>query len=206
MDGSATAPLAPAPAMGAPCTLTQRGSGKHGSASGILRQARAFQITIEMAPAWAFESGDDVILVCGEPGERAAALARFKHAAGANAVFTRLSPWRPIDTRSYVRYRTHARANIRRKTGNLRASVVDISLGGLALEVDQVPGAARLDVRVGTGHAAPFLSCRIVTQRPVGDRVMLHLAFEDLDAQSRTYVEHLVAELCATLEPILLAS
>lgn len=123
--------------------------------SAALPLARSTDADFSSPSSWAgvcVGSSDDVILACGDPGERVAALARFKQADGPTAIFMRLRPWRARwIIRSYVRYYTHARATIRRKTGNLRASVVDISLGGLALELAQVPGAARLDVRVGTG-------------------------------------------------------
>jgi hypothetical protein len=171
-----------------------------------LEQARGFQVAMAMLGVCPFEPEDDVMIACGELGQRVAALARFKHLAGSTAVFTRLSSWRAVDTRSYVRYRTNARANIRRKSGNLRATVVDISLGGLALEVEELPGPARLEVRVGTRHNAPYLPCRVIRQREHDGHTVLHAAFEPLDVRSRSYVERLVAELCSALEPALLAS
>jgi hypothetical protein len=184
----------------------QRGADAPRSASGVLQHARGFQMAIEIGVACPFEPGDDVLVTCGDLGNRVATLARFKSMDGRSAVFTRLSPWRRVDTRSYVRYTTHARATIRRKIGNMHATVVDISLGGLALEVAERPGAARVDVRIGTRYGAPYLPCRVISQRDHGGRVVLHLGFETLDAQSRSYVERLIAELCTAFEPSLLAS
>jgi hypothetical protein len=206
MDASAPAPPATAPVAGVPCTIVQRNADTPRSAAGLLEQARGFQVALAMLGECPFEPEDDVMIACGELGQRVAALARFKHLAGSTAVFMRLSPWRAVDTRSYVRYRTNARANIRRKSGNIHGTVVDISLGGLALEVEHVPGGASLEVRVGTRHGAPYLPCRVIRQREHDGHTVLHVAFERLEAQSQLYVERLIAELCNALEPALLAS
>jgi hypothetical protein len=194
------------PGAGDLTSVVQRGVASPVSAEGTFAGQRGFQVMVTFTGGCPFTAEEDVLLACGEMGGRIAALARFKELRGSNAVFSKLSPWRPVDTRSHPRFQTHMRANVRRKTGNLHGTIVDISRGGLSLAVDEVPGGAAFDVRVGTRHGSPYLPCRLLSRQERDGHTVLHLRFESLDAPSGAYVERLVGELCTAMEPGLLAS
>ena len=204
MSEKDAAPLAPS--AGDLTTLIQRGVPSPLSAEGTFAGQRGFQFMVAFSGACPFTEDEDVLLACGEMGYRIAALARFKELRGTTAVFSRLSPWRAVDSRTHPRFRTQMRANLRRKIGNLHGTVLDISRGGLSLAIAEVPGGVDFDVRVGTRHGSPYLPCRLVTQRERDGDTVLHLRFEPLDKQGSDYVERLIGELCAAVEPGLLAS
>jgi hypothetical protein len=191
------------PAPGAPAVVALRGGGA--SSDGAFRSQRAFTVTLALQSVPCVE-GDDVIIACGPVGSRVAALARFLSFADGHARFARHSAWRSVDTRRHQRYRTQMRANIRRTEGNLHATVLDVSRGGIALAVHDMPGRNRFEVRVGAKHGAPYLPCRLVSASERAGETILHLSFEALDQSGTAYVESLVTELCAALEPELLAN
>jgi hypothetical protein len=200
MDDNEAA-IAQAPGAGVATTMVQRGVSQPLSAEGLFAGQHAFRVSIAMTEICPFEAGEGVLLACGEIGDRVAALAAFQGFAEGVAVFTRLSPWRPVNTRRHPRYRTELRANVRRKAGNLHATVVDISRGGLALTVDELPGVADFDVRVGTKKGSPYLPCRLIYQRDDAEGKLLHIRFREMDGAMCAYVDRLIGELCTAMEP-----
>ncbi len=203
-DNEGAAPRVPE--KGDLACASRRGIANPATCDGTFIGQRAFTVSISIDGACPFEPGDDVLIAAGPVGERLAALARFNHGKDGTAVFNRLSPWRPVDSREHPRFRTQMRANVRRKAGNIHGTVLDVSRGGIALAVDEAPGLAHFDVRVGTTHGSPYLPCRLVSQRERDGQLVLHIRFGELDAMSAAYVDRLVGSLCEAMEPALLAS
>jgi hypothetical protein len=203
MDSSES-PEVRTPLAGDNVVVSRRG-GLAGNREGIFVGQRGFTISLRLEGN-AFADGEDVLMACGPVGFRAAALARAVGEEGGIARFTRLSAWRAVDTREHPRYRTQLRATIRRTSGNVHGNVLDISRGGAAIAVSELPGGNRLEVRVGTSHKAPLLPCRVVSFTDSEAQTVLHLRFEELAPPAVAYVDQLVAEVCSAMEPGLLAS
>lgn len=199
MDDNEAA-IAQAPCAGVATTMVQRGVARPLTAEGLFGGQRGFHVTVALTEACPFAPGEGVLIACGEVGDRVAALASFQSAADGAASFTRLSPWRPVNTRRDPRYRTHLRANVRRTTGNLHATVIDISRGGLALAVAELPGVADFDVRVGLAKGSPYLPCRLISQRDSAEGKLLHIRFRVMDGAMRAYVDRLVGKLCTAID------
>ncbi|MGH2633652.1 MAG: PilZ domain-containing protein [Tepidiformaceae bacterium] len=203
MDDVTPAPLVPAD--GDATIVMQRGVGSPLSWEGAFAGQRGFQISVSGADQCPFEAEEDVLLASGKLGNRIASLARFKGVHTGRAIFTKLSPWRPVDTRANPRYRISMAASVRHDAVEFPASVLDVSLGGAALVMETAPAAQMFDVRIGTRPDAPFLPCRTVSRQEQGGSEVLHVRFGTMTVQSHNYVAQLVGDLCASLEPGLMA-
>ncbi|WP_322795137.1 PilZ domain-containing protein [Tepidiforma sp.] len=187
------------PRVGAPAAVIPRGGAPGGH--GTLAAERLF--TIDLAAAdipWQY--GDDVIISVGEPGAAVAALARFREARPCHAIFTRQSPWRPFDRRAFARYRVRLEVLIPAPPGPIHAAIVDLSLGGCAVEAPAPPppGSPVALTLLETSHLPPFPAA-VVRSRPAGEALHLwHLRFEPLEPRARTFLQDLVAALAAALQ------
>ena len=193
------------PRAGDATTVMQRGVGSPLSWDGVFETQRGFQIAVRGTAECPFETEEDVLLASGPLGNRLASLARFKGLNAGRAIFTKLSPWRPVDTRADPRYRTHMSAFVRGESVEVAASVLDVSAGGaaLAMECDIEPrtGTEMLDVKIGTRPDAPYLPCRVISRSDGGAAKLLHVRFGTMTVQAHAYVSQLIGELCAALEP-----
>ena len=202
-EANSDAPLIPE--AGDATTVMQRGVGSPLSWEGSFDRQRGFQIAVNGSDVCPFELEEDVLLASGRIGSRLASLARFKGLHGGRAIFTKLSPWRPVDTRANPRYRTQMSAQVRDDSVDLPAVVLDVSLGGAALAMTAVPQGLMFEVKIGTRPDAPFLPCRLVSRSEQGEAEVLHVRFGTMTVQSHASVAQLVGELCAALEPSLMA-
>lgn len=77
-----------APGAGDLATVMQRGAAAPVSAEGTFTGQRGFQLMVAFTGGCPFTGEEDVLMACGEMGERIAALARFKELRGTTAVFS----------------------------------------------------------------------------------------------------------------------
>jgi hypothetical protein len=185
---------------GSPVEVLPRGGGGPWC-EGILHASRGFVVEVTFEGRWPLKDGQDVILASGSPGNRVAALARFWLVKGNAAIFKRMSPWRPVDTRAFTRFAVQLRAHVRDDSGNNRwtGATIDLSLGGLAVTVPGTVGSGIVEVALG-GPDAPFLPCRVVGVDEEDDGTVLHLAFISAGEAERAVIQSLVDELSFALE------
>ncbi|MEJ5221376.1 MAG: PilZ domain-containing protein [Tepidiforma sp.] len=187
-----------APVIGAPAIVIPRGEAPGGRGTLAAERLFAVVVAVDEAP-WQY--GDEVIISVGERGAAVAALARFREARPGQAVFTRQSPWRPFDRRAFDRYPVAIAAAIAAPSERLPATIVDLSLGGCAIEVEAPappPGTA-LDLE-WPGLAAPVRAVLVRSRLAAGSRHAWHLRFEPLTPEAETVLRQLIAALAAALE------
>ncbi len=146
------------------------------------------------------------MIACGPIGERVALLARVRDVGDGRAVFVRQSPWRAVDTRSFPRFPTNVPAVLVVGDERINGTVVDVSLGGMAIEVEQPIEAESLDVRIGEDGEPSLLPCLVVSKQQRPDRTVLHVEFGILGDEAAVCVERLVADVSDGHERELLAS
>ncbi|MCL6644670.1 MAG: PilZ domain-containing protein [Dehalococcoidia bacterium] len=134
-----------APVIGAPAIVIPRTEAPGGRGTLVADRLFAIVLAVPHAP-WSY--GDDVIVSVGERGSTVAALARFREARPGQAVFTRQSPWRPFNRRAFARYTVSIAAAVTAPPARYPAAIVDVSLGGCAIQVPEPPPG---------GDAAVFL-------------------------------------------------
>lgn len=184
------------PVIGAPAVVIPRAEAPSGHGTLVADRLFAIVLAIPHAP-WQY--GDEVIVSVGERGATVAALARFREARPGEAVFTRQSPWRPFNRRAFERYPLRVVVALDSDPG-LPATIVDVSLGGCAVEVaaSPAPGSA---VHIHWPGSPGPIAARVVRHRPLrGDLSTWHLQFEPLDPGAQAFLANLVAELAAALE------
>jgi hypothetical protein len=180
---------------GCTVSIVLRGEGKVTAGEGKLGASRGFGIEVELRATAYLKPEAEVVLAAGEPGSRAVALARFKQMRGNTAIFMRQSPWRPVDARSFARYPARIRATVH-GTGDgqeVKATTLDISLGGVAVSVRGQVALEELEISLGRG--AERLPCHVVSARPGKGATILHLAFGELSDEALSRIEQLVARL-----------
>lgn len=150
------------------------------------------------------EPGTDVMLTCGPAGERVAMLARFREIRGDRATFVRQSPWRSVDTRAYPRFKTNLEASVLVRGTVTPARILDLSLGGMAIEVPSALGADSVEVQAGP-HA-PRIPCMVVSSHDKDGAHRLHVEFGILGDVESTFIERLVASVSRGEERELRAS
>jgi hypothetical protein len=193
-------PIASAAEPGAPVEVLPRGCDGAPWCKGTLGASRGFVIEVEVEGSWPLNGGEDVILASGPTGSRVAALGRYWRRQGNTAMFKRMSPWRPVDTRAFTRFAVQLRAHVRDDSGanSWKGSTIDVSLGGLAVAVSGTIGSEIVEVALGDEQS--FIPCRIVGTRETDDGTVLHLSFANAGAPEHEFIQALVDELSAALE------
>ena len=200
-----SAAIAHAPTAGDPATVLRRGIPAGDVCVGSFVAEHAFNVSIEFEGLPSFiEPGQEVVIACGPIGKRVVLLARFRELRGTRAMFVRQSPWRPVDARLYRRYRTAISATLDAGGEPQPGRIVDISLGGAAVECEASRSVRRISLSF---EGMPEqLRCRVVNQDERDGHRVLHLQFEALSDAGRAHVRHLVEALGAEVEAELLAS
>lgn len=136
----------------------------------------------------------EVVLVAGEPGARLTARGRLAVRQGPSAEFVLESAWAPLDRRVYDRYPARLRGGIRTSGDpeEFFAVTLDVSLGGVAVEVLEDPGVDEVELSTGFVDNPPFVPCEVVSRRVLKETTILHLRFGGLDAVQRRHVDSLV--------------
>lgn len=136
----------------------------------------------------------EVVLVAGTPGSRLTARGRLAMRQGSDGEFALDAPWAPLDRRVYDRYPARLRGGIR-TAGDAEeffAVTLDVSLGGVAIEVLEDPGVDEVELSTGFVDSPPFVPCEVVSRRILRETTILHLRFGSLDAAQRRHVDSLV--------------
>ncbi len=165
---------------------------------GSLVEERDQLVVLQMQEPYFLATGSRVRLFCGDPGARAAIDATVTDPyAPSGAIFGKAGDWWPADTRASERYPARLRSGVRTpgSENEILGVTVNVSLGGLAVEVFEPPGDERIEVAVGLQEELEYLPCEVVCAREGPDTVLLRLRFVDLDEQQADYVARLVEDV-----------
>lgn len=146
----------------------------------------------ECPPAW--DAGHDVILVTSAAGVRRVAAAEIARVRGPVAVFRLSTPWRRFDGRANPRYAAGLKVEVRSMLGQMRqeGTVLDISLGGMAVAVATKPAGRQVEVIASSGPFGATLAAEVLANDAVNEQVILRLRFSDLSSSARSFVRNLV--------------
>lgn len=136
-------------------------------------------------------------VICGAPGGRFTAPARFVANNATVAAFKIAADWRPLDLRRSPRFATDLKCEVRSILGNSRQAgrVIDVSSGGAAVAVDTKPGGSRVEVVIwANGYTATVL-CEVVGTVEAGTETVMRLRFKDLTPPQAAFVRQLVQRL-----------
>lgn len=150
---------------------------------------------VRLPSPWLGEVGEEVVIITGEPGSRLLASGALVQARASVASFELKTRWKPLDLRTEARYPASLSAEVRSVLGNSRqaGTIIDVSPGGMAVEVPSKPGGREVAVVTQAGAYAATLPCEIVKSRPVGEAVVLNLKFRDLTSAQQAFVKNIVA-------------
>ena len=182
---------------GAPVTIIPRS--ECGGGAGILKSAQlmAIHVSTDDTP---WETGDDVIVSSGTPGQTVAALARFREYRPGVAVFTRQSPWRPFNRRAFQRYAVRLQVMVGTTPHEVPATITDVSLGGAAVVATSAPTDERIEFTMAVGEKEALVSVLVTGSHADPDGVAWHLKFDGLSEDAAALVRELVDTLAASLE------
>ena len=118
------------------------------------------------------------------------------------AVFSLEHLFRPFDLRGQPRYPVLARAEVRPTIGPTRhpAMVLDISSGGLAVEVPHRPSGSSVEVLMRCFGYSATLPCTIVGSTDYEARSVLHLRFAELSLTQQAFVRNVIAQIKQEME------
>lgn len=148
-------------------------------------------------PRDAWDAEQQYLVICGSPGSRVSAPARFVASNGAAAAFRLTGGWKQLDLRSSPRFSTDLKAEVRSVLGSSRqpGRVVDISLGGAAVAVDVRPGGSQIELGIAANGYSARLVCDVLNTSQSGDETVLHVRFHEMSAPHQAFVRQLVASL-----------
>lgn len=181
---------------GSPVTVIPRSDCPGGH--GVLKssQLMAVHIATDECP---WQTGDDVIISSGTPGQTVAALARFREARPGVAVFTRQSPWRPFNRRAFTRYAVRLQVMVGTTPHEMPATITDVSLGGAAVVTSRPPHEDRIEFTLAVGEKRALVTAAVTGSHKDPEGAAWHLRFENLSAEASALVEELVSTLAASL-------
>jgi hypothetical protein len=185
------------PLPGVAVAVIWRNASAPGSARGRLRTLSGDGAAVDIDGDLPWKPGAEVLLVAGEVGSRLVAKARFHASRGNAAIFTLAGGFHPFDLRGQARYPLLARTEVRSVLGQSRqpGQVLDISLGGLAVEVATKPGGKMVEVPLQLYGYAATLLCEIVGTAGEEGHIVLHLQFATLTPPQRAFVRNVVQRL-----------
>jgi hypothetical protein len=136
------------------------------------------------------------LLIAGLAGERLAARARIAASDSTRAELLLQTGWWTVERRGQDRVTARLRSGVRPAGGEDECFGVtlDVSLGGMAIEVLDDPATDRIEVSTGFADDPPFIPCEVVRRRPLSGTTILHLRFAALDARQRGHVDDLVRQ------------
>jgi hypothetical protein len=139
----------------------------------------------------------DVILVVGTPGRRSFTHATYIRLHGGAQVFRLNGEWRAFDGRASKRFATNIPAQVTSVLGGSRQTgrVLDVSLGGAAVQVESKPGGRDLELSLQSDGYAARLPASLVRHEQRRGHVLLHLQFSRLTLVQQAFVRNLVERL-----------
>lgn len=195
------------PEPGCTVAIVWRGEAA-GTAYGVLQSASGAVLAVELpaTPPWA--AGDPVMLVVSDLGNRQLARATFTNARAQVALFRLDQPFHRFDLRGQSRFPLTARVEVRARQSMTRhpGVVIDVSTGGMAVEVQTRPAGKGVDVTVQVGGYGATLPCEIVGSGGDEGRVVLHLKFVGLTPSQLAFVRNVITGLESEVERLRFAS
>jgi hypothetical protein len=178
--------------------MPRSNDGRRPSGAGILSEVSGFSVFVKTEDCpWA--PGDDVIVACGPLGNRVGALARFREQRVDRALFTRQSPWRPLNRRAFERFPAELAAKWACGDDWKPGIVADVSHGGLALVITSEPSADTIRVQLDAGSSTATLMGVIVGRSGQVPAAVLHLEFDSLTPEANAFLGDLVTRLAMSL-------
>lgn len=195
------------PDPGSTVAVVWRGAAP-GTAYGVLRGASDPALAVELTCAIPWSPGDAVMLVVSENGSRQLARARFVAVRGQVALFRLDQPFHRFDLRGQSRFPLTARVEVRSRLSMTRhpGVVIDMSTGGMAVEVTTKPTGKALDVAVQVGGYGATLPCETVGTGGDDGHAILHLKFVGLTASQLAFVRNVILDLETEVERLRFAS
>lgn len=168
-----------------------------GAASGRLRTISGEGVALHIDGDLPWQPETEVLVVLGEIGHRQVARARHVMSRGSIAVFNLLTHFRPFDLRGQTRYPLFATTEVRSLAVQSRhpGRVLDISLGGLAVEVATNPLGKQVEVPLHIHGFKATLPCEIVGVAGEEGHFILHLKFASLTPPQQAFIRHVVDHL-----------
>jgi hypothetical protein len=173
--------------------------------AGTVVTARPLAIAARFPAGSTFQAGETLLLICGSLGARLMTRGVWVRSQGDIAAFQLTGAFQPFDARKTQRVPADLSAEVRSVIGNSRqrGTVMDVSIGGLAVAVPTKPGGRSLEVVVSANGFSAALPCETVGVSPMEDYVILHLRFDELTASRQAFVRQLVTAARAALDPYL---
>lgn len=163
--------------------------------SATVLAAKGHRIVVRFQPGFTVELDASALVICGRIGNRFVASARCSGTKDGVFGFQLALPWRPFDGRLAPRYEMSLQAEVRSVLGGSRQTgrLVDISLGGAAVEVSVRPGGKSLELGLTSGGFSSRLPCEVMNTTGEEGAVVLHLRFEALAPPQIAFLRRLVA-------------
>jgi hypothetical protein len=145
--------------------------------------------------AWA--RGENVLIIAGEPGKRMFLQAAYVAPSGKFHLLRKSRTWRPFDARRDERYATHfqARARVEGAAWRATGTVVDISAGGVAIELAAEPPSSHLTVDILAGGYRAELEIEVLSRSDTAAGAVLHCRFEAMTPARTAFVRSVIADL-----------
>lgn len=193
----------PSARAGAPVQLIQHAPSPPLSMHGIALTRLARVVAVKLQSPWPGQPGEEVALIVGVPGARSISLGRLLQARANVASFEVVSPWKAFDLRTSDRHGPGIAAEVRSVLGQSRqaGTIIDISLGGMAVEVAAKPGGREVVVVAQAGAFSAVLPCEIVHTNRVENGVTLCLKYMELTATQLAFIRNLVAAVAPARSP-----
>ncbi len=144
-----------------------------------------------------WEPGAAAFIVRDEESRGEVAVAECARLSPEGMYLRLLTPWTPVNRRTFRRYGVRLSAELRGPNGAARATVQDLSLSGMRVVTTGREPAGPFDVCMAVlGHSS-CLPCEVVGSRAVADGWELRLRYLDLSAQSLVLLTAVLDQLHA---------
>ena len=155
------------------------------------------ELTLECEHVPFLRPGVVVTLFVQEGGLGKARRASLKSIMGRTVVFRAFTEWISVDRRTHPRHEIRLRTGVRSAGSNDEALGVtlDISAGGMAVEVLDCPASPVFEVAVGLREDPVFVPCEVVERRDMDDVSVLRLRFAPETEEQAEHIATLIQDL-----------
>lgn len=185
------------PVTGDSVVVVQKTAGDPIQHEGVIVNCNDTAVAVQFREPLHWDTGTSVMVVRDAGSHRVVAVARPVLSRERVSAFRLLSEWSAVNLRAARRYQTDLRAEVRSSLGGPKqqATIIDVSAGGMAVEVPRKPGGGEVDVTVQVGGFSASLPCEVVDSRGEATCTLLHLRFKDLTALQQVFVRNLINSL-----------
>ncbi|MCC7365866.1 MAG: PilZ domain-containing protein [Dehalococcoidia bacterium] len=171
-------------------------AGRSQCLDGTVARSNNSGVALELPPGTQarWQPQDRVMLVRGSGRERLSAPAAFAMCRGELAVFSLLRPWKAFDPRQSPRFPLHVGTRVQPDDSEsfLPGTVLDISTGGLSVEVKVPVRAKFVQVPLWLDGYAATLRCEVVGTTAAETGTILHLRFHELEPAQAAFIRNMV--------------